>query len=73
MRRDRAYVVEVCKQAISEVVEASGASAEFQDSVLQRHLRDVQTLSTHVVYDTDGADQLYGRHALDLPLASVMY
>jgi 3-hydroxy-9,10-secoandrosta-1,3,5(10)-triene-9,17-dione monooxygenase len=73
VRRDCAYVVEVCKQAISEVVEASGASAQFQSSSLQRHLRDVQTLSTHVVYDTDGAYELYGRHALELPLASVMY
>jgi len=73
VRRNCAYVVEVCKQAIGEAVEACGASAQYEDSPLQRHLRDVNTLSTHVVYDTDSAYELFGRVELGLPPGSVAF
>lgn len=73
VRRNCAYVVEVCKSAIGEAVEASGASAQYEDSVLQRHLRDVNTLSTHVVYDTDSAYELFGRVELGLPPGSFAF
>lgn len=73
VRRNCAYIVEVCKQAIGEAVEACGASAQYEDSPLQRHLRDVNTLSTHVVYDTDSAYELFGRVELGLPPGSVAF
>lgn len=73
VRRDCAYIVESCKRAVAEMSEASGASAQFLDSPIQRHLRDISTLSTHAVYDTDAAYELAGRCALGIPAAAAMY
>lgn len=62
-----AQVVRQSRDVVRGVVEASGAHAHFLSSPLQRHLRDLHTLSCHTVFDLDLGAELYGRLLLGLP------
>lgn len=61
LRMSAATAVHFCKDTIGLVVEAAGSSACFLDHPLQRMMRDVNVLSTHVVFDWDGTSEMYGR------------
>lgn len=61
-----AVAVDRCRHVIQTVVEASGAHAHFLDHPLQRTLRDVNTISCHVVFDLDGRLESFGRLLLGL-------
>jgi len=61
-----ATVVDQSKRAIRSIADASGASAHRLDDPLQRALRDVHTMSSHVVFDLDARLELYGRVRLGL-------
>jgi 3-hydroxy-9,10-secoandrosta-1,3,5(10)-triene-9,17-dione monooxygenase len=67
LRAQVAYAMELCRQAIGTVCEASGAAAHFLDNPLQRALRDINVMSSHIVYDLDGATELHGRAMIGLP------
>jgi 3-hydroxy-9,10-secoandrosta-1,3,5(10)-triene-9,17-dione monooxygenase len=47
-------------------VRAAGAGAQFSDSPFQRAQRDINTISGHVIFDTDAAYALYGKVELGL-------
>jgi alkylation response protein AidB-like acyl-CoA dehydrogenase len=61
-----AIAVDRCKQVIQTVCEASGAHVHFLDHPVQRALRDVNTISCHVVFDVDGRLEALGRLLLGL-------
>lgn len=61
IRMNAATAVHFCKDAIATVADAAGSSAYFNDQPLQRMLRDVTVLATHVVFDWDGTSEMYGR------------
>lgn len=67
LRAQVAYAMELCRDAVRIVCEASGSAAHFLDNPLQRALRDINTMASHVVYDMDGATELHGRALLGLP------
>jgi 3-hydroxy-9,10-secoandrosta-1,3,5(10)-triene-9,17-dione monooxygenase len=74
VRAAAAYVVHESRSVIADLLEASGASAQFLDHPLQRAKRDVDVISGHVVFDYDGSRELAG--ALEIgakvsPLAMV--
>ena len=68
-----AHVVHESRRAVNLMVEASGGSAQFLDSPLQRAQRDLDTLSGHVIFDYDATTELYGSIAvgLDIPITSL--
>ncbi|WIM88590.1 acyl-CoA dehydrogenase [Candidatus Mycobacterium wuenschmannii] len=55
-----ARVVHESRSVIADLLEASGASAQFLDHPLQRAKRDVDVISGHVVFDYDGSRELAG-------------
>jgi len=61
-----AVAVDRCKRVIQTVIEASGAHAHFLDNPMQRALRDVNTISCHVVFDVDARLEAFGRVLLGL-------
>lgn len=61
-----AHAVHQSKRAIQSIAEASGASAHFQSHPLQRAVRDLNTLSCHVVFDLDHRFEMYGRTMVGL-------
>jgi alkylation response protein AidB-like acyl-CoA dehydrogenase len=67
LRVQVAFAMELCRTAIRTVCEASGSSAHALDNPLQRALRDINVMSSHVVYDMDLALELQGRAMIGLP------
>jgi len=61
-----ATAMDRCKRVVQTVVEASGAHAHFLAHPLQRALRDLNTISCHVVFDLDGRLEAFGRLMLGL-------
>lgn len=61
-----ALAVHQSRNVIQLVADASGAHAHFQSHPLQRALRDVNTLSCHVIFDLDARLETHGRLLLGL-------
>lgn len=62
-----ALAVDQSKRVLLSLSEASGASAHFQSHPLQRAVRDVNTLSCHVIFELDSRLEIHGRTLLGLP------
>ena len=61
-----AHVVRLANEAANGLAAAAGASSGFLSSPLQRHLRDLQMMRGHVVFDWDRAAQIGGKVALGI-------
>lgn len=59
-RAAAALIVHESRAVIADLLEASGASAQFLDNPLQRAKRDVDVISGHVVFDYDVSRELAG-------------
>jgi 3-hydroxy-9,10-secoandrosta-1,3,5(10)-triene-9,17-dione monooxygenase len=66
-RRDKAFVVKLCVQAVNRLFEASGAHAVLSSNPMQRFHRDAHSLSHHAALGWDIAAEQFGRQALGLP------
>jgi 3-hydroxy-9,10-secoandrosta-1,3,5(10)-triene-9,17-dione monooxygenase len=66
-RRDGAYAVNLCTEAVSLLFSASGARGLFTSGVLQRQFRDAHAINSHIAFNFDAAGTNYGRVALGLP------
>lgn len=67
LRIQIAFVMDFCRKAVRIVCEGSGSSAHALENPLQRALRDINVMASHVVYDMDTALELQGRAMLGLP------
>lgn len=59
-RAAAAHIVHESRAVIADLLEASGASAQFVTNPLQRAKRDVDVICGHVVFDYDVARELAG-------------
>jgi 3-hydroxy-9,10-secoandrosta-1,3,5(10)-triene-9,17-dione monooxygenase len=66
-RRDGAYAVNLCTEAVSLLFAASGARGLFSGAPLQRQFRDANAINSHIAFSFDAAGTDYGRVALGLP------
>jgi 3-hydroxy-9,10-secoandrosta-1,3,5(10)-triene-9,17-dione monooxygenase len=67
LRRDGAYSVNLCTEAVSLLFAASGARGLFMTGALQRQFRDAHAINSHLAFNFDAAGTNYGRVALGLP------
>jgi hypothetical protein len=67
-----AHAIRIARHAVAEIVAGSGARSHFLDDPLQRGMRDLNTLSGHVVFDHDRAADTYGRVVLGMDLDPAM-
>src|SRR4030081_1146188 len=67
VRRDGAYSVNLCTEAVSLLFAASGARGLYMTGVLQRQFRDAHAINSHIAFNFDAAGTNYGRVALGLP------
>jgi len=67
LRRDGAYSVNLCTEAVSLLFAASGARGLFTTGALQRQFRDAHAINSHIAFNFDAAGTNYGRVALGLP------
>jgi 3-hydroxy-9,10-secoandrosta-1,3,5(10)-triene-9,17-dione monooxygenase len=66
-RRDGAFAVNLCTEAVSLLFAASGARGLFTTGALQRQFRDAHAINSHLAFNFDAAGTNYGRVALGLP------
>jgi 3-hydroxy-9,10-secoandrosta-1,3,5(10)-triene-9,17-dione monooxygenase len=66
-RRDGAFSVNLCTEAVSMLFAASGARGLFTTGGLQRQFRDAHAINSHLAFNFDAAGTNYGRVALGLP------
>jgi len=66
-RRDGAFSVNFCTDAVSMLFAASGARGLFTTGALQRQFRDAHAVNSHLAFNFDAAGTNYGRVALGLP------
>ena len=66
-RRDGAFSVNLCTEAVSMLFTASGARGLFTTGGLQRQFRDAHAINSHLAFNFDAAGTNYGRVALGLP------
>ncbi len=67
LRRDGAFAVNLCTEAVSLLFTASGARSLFSSGPLQRQFRDAHAVNSHLAFNFDAAGTNYGRVALGLP------
>lgn len=67
LRRDGAFAVNLCTEAVSLLFTASGARSLFSSGPLQRQFRDAHAVNSHLAFNFDAAGINYGRVALGLP------
>ena len=65
-RRDHAFATKLFIQAVDALFAASGGSAVYSATALQRFWRDIHAAGVHVSLSWDSVAIMYGRHALDL-------
>ncbi|MEN3290708.1 MAG: 3-hydroxy-9,10-secoandrosta,3,5(10)-triene-9,17-dione monooxygenase [Bradyrhizobium sp.] len=66
-RRDGAFSVGLCTDAVGELFGAGGARGLYTTGALQRQFRDAHAIKSHIAFSFDAAGINYGRIALDLP------
>lgn len=66
-RSTQAYVVKLAVQSADRLYNASGGSAGYLSSPLQRFWRDIHMAAGHYYVDYDIASRILGRHLMDLP------
>jgi alkylation response protein AidB-like acyl-CoA dehydrogenase len=71
-RAQVAYAVSICRDAVALLAESAGSSAQMLDQPFQRSVRDLNVLSSHVVFDVDTANELHGRSLVGLPPNSML-
>jgi 3-hydroxy-9,10-secoandrosta-1,3,5(10)-triene-9,17-dione monooxygenase len=67
LRRDGAFAVNLCTEAVSLLFASSGARSLFISGALQRQFRDAHAVNSHLAFNFDAAGTNYGRVALGLP------
>ena len=73
LRVQIAFVMAAARKAVRLVCEGAGSSAHARSHPLQRALRDINVMSSHIVYDMDLALELYGRSLVGLPPNTGLY
>ena len=66
-RRDGAFSVNLCTEAVSLLFSASGARGLYMTGALQRQFRDASAINSHLAFNFDAAGTNYGRVTLGLP------
>ncbi len=66
-RRDGAYSVGLCTEAVDILFAASGAGGLFSRGHLQRQFRDAHAINAHIAFNFDAAGSNNGRVELGLP------
>jgi 3-hydroxy-9,10-secoandrosta-1,3,5(10)-triene-9,17-dione monooxygenase len=66
-RVQASHIASLCRDAVTLLVQGSGASAHMADSPIQRCFRDINMASAHVVFDDDPSMELHGKMLLGRP------
>jgi len=65
LKRDRAYLVRLCVQAVQRLVQQMGTAVIFKADAVQRHWHDLQVMASHLDVNWETAMHAYGDFAMD--------
>jgi alkylation response protein AidB-like acyl-CoA dehydrogenase len=66
LRAQMSYAAKLCREAVILVCESSGTSIHFSANPIQRILRDLMVMTSHVIFDFDVTMEQHGRGMLGL-------
>jgi 3-hydroxy-9,10-secoandrosta-1,3,5(10)-triene-9,17-dione monooxygenase len=66
-RRDGAFSVNLCTEAVSMLFSASGAGGLFKSGGIEKRFRDAHAINAHIAFNFDAAGSNFGRVLLGLP------
>ncbi|NBS02547.1 MAG: acyl-CoA dehydrogenase, partial [Rhizobiales bacterium] len=66
-RRDGAFSVNLCTEAVSILFSASGAGGLSRLLPMEKQFRDAHAVNAHIAFNFDVAGSNFGRVALGLP------
>jgi alkylation response protein AidB-like acyl-CoA dehydrogenase len=66
LRAQISYAAQLCREAVLVCSEASGSSIHFLDNSMQRYLRDMMAMTSHIIFDIDVTMEQHGRSMLGL-------
>jgi 3-hydroxy-9,10-secoandrosta-1,3,5(10)-triene-9,17-dione monooxygenase len=64
IRRDRAFIAQLCVDAIRRLIGSMGTAVAFDAHPAQRHWRDLQVMASHIDVGWDAAAVAYGGYAI---------
>jgi 3-hydroxy-9,10-secoandrosta-1,3,5(10)-triene-9,17-dione monooxygenase len=67
-----AWAINEAKRAIARISEVAGASAHFQTHPMQRAVRDINTIASHVIFDLDTRLEHRGRSMLGQDVVGIL-
>jgi alkylation response protein AidB-like acyl-CoA dehydrogenase len=72
LRAQLSYAAQLSREAVLVVTEASGSSIHFLGNPMQRYLRDIMVMTSHIIFDHDVTMEQHGRSMLGLDPTSVI-
>jgi alkylation response protein AidB-like acyl-CoA dehydrogenase len=66
LRAELSYSAQLCREAVIVCCEASGTSIHYLHNPMQRYLRDILVMTSHVIFDIDVTMEQHGRSMLGL-------
>lgn len=67
LRAQMTFAAQLSRQAVQIVCESTGTSIHYLDNPLQRILRDMMVMTSHIIFDDDVTMEQHGRGMLGLP------
>lgn len=72
LRAQITYAVSQCLEAVRICCDSSGSGIYALDNPMQRILRDIEVMASHIVYDMDVSTELHGRSMVGLAPNSLL-
>lgn len=67
LRAQMTFSAQLSRQAVLTVCEATGTSIHFNANPLQRFMRDMMVMTSHIIFDDDVVMEQHGRALMGLP------
>jgi len=72
LRAELSYAAQLCREAVLLTCESSGTSIHYLHNPMQRYLRDIMVMTSHVIFDLDVTMEQHGRSLLGLEPTSTL-
>jgi alkylation response protein AidB-like acyl-CoA dehydrogenase len=72
LRAELSYAAQLCREAVIVCCEACGTSIHYVTNPMQRYLRDIMVMTSHIIFDIDVTMEQHGRSLLGLEPNSII-
>jgi len=72
IRAQLAHAVKICRETVMMITEGAGSTVHSAGLAFNRKMRDIITVSTHLVFDYDTALEQHGRSMVGLEPNSIL-